>query len=197
MAAVPAGQAKFIRSSDYSPPFASVASAMPTAQAIKLAFDHLRSVATPTRPRVRRSQWTAALPVFAGHGFAPAHDDNLTALTADASIATGALSHVVGPYIADYFRRTTFFEEVLMFAWTAAARSWSAPSSTCRTAGTGQHSATRSLAFAYGARVAKASREWKMPDGQYSYGVFTRTLIDALRGARMTLPTRRSLPSIR
>lgn len=182
--AVPTGQAKLILSSDYSPPFTSATSAMPTATAIKLAFDHLRSVADENeRNGVGRNVGRRLYLFFAGHGFAPASRDDQTALlTAEASVANGQLSHVVGPYMADVFYHAKFFAEILLFM------------DCCRevmecTQLYMPYDDERASDFykvlrfyAYGARVAKESREWKMADGQF-HGVFTRTLLDALRGA--------------
>jgi hypothetical protein len=182
--AVPTGQAKLILSSDYSPPFTSATSAMPTATAIKLTFDHLRSVADENEGKgVGRNVGRRLYLFFAGHGFAPASRDDQTALlTAEASVANGPLSHVVGPYMADVFYHAKFFEEILLFM------------DCCRevmecTQLYMPYDDERASDFykvlrfyAYGARVAKESREWKMADGQF-HGVFTRTLLDALRGA--------------
>ena len=180
-AAVPEGQATLIRSSDYHPPFASEAAAMPTADAITVAFDHLRSMADENEGKgLGRVVGRRLYLFFAGHGFAPAHRDDLTALiTAEASIATARLSHVIGPYMGDVFWRAKFFEEILLFM------------DCCREvmecaqlympyadeSASDYHKVRRF--YAYGARVAKASREWKMADGQF-HGVFMKTLLDAL-----------------
>lgn len=180
--AVPAGQATLIRSSDYHPPFTSEASAMPTADAIKVAFDHLRSMADENEGKgLGRVVGRRLYLFFAGHGFAPAHRDDLTALlTAEASIATARLSHVVGPYMADIFWRAKFFEETLLFMdccrEVMECTQLYMPYEEERP--TDFHKGRRFYAF--GARVAKTSREWKMGDGEF-HGVFTKTLLDALR----------------
>jgi hypothetical protein len=181
--AVPVGQAKLIRSSEYGPPFASAASAMPTAEAIKLAFDHLRSIADANESKgLGRIVGGRLYLFFAGHGFAPAQDDNLTALlTAEASIDSARLSHIVGPYIADYFRRAKFFDEILMFMDCCREVMECAQLDVPYPAERASNFHEVRRFYAYGARVAKASREWKMGDGQY-HGVFTKTLLDALGG---------------
>jgi hypothetical protein len=181
--AVPVGQATLIRSSDYHPPFASAASAMPTADAIKVAFDHIRSIADENEGKGLGRVVGRRLYLFlAGHGFAPAQRDDLTALlTAEASIATARLSHIVGPYMADFFWRARFFEEILLFMdccrEVMECTQLYMPYEDERAS---DYNKVRRF-YAYGARVAKASREWKMADGQF-HGVFTKTLLDALGG---------------
>ena len=179
--AVPAAQIKLIVSSDF-PAISTQADAMPTAAAIKSAFDHLRTVADDNESRgLGRIVGGRLYLFFSGHGFAPAQSDDLTALlTAEASIASGQLAHIIGSYMADFFWRARYFEEILLFM------------DCCRTVmdcaqpykpyvderATDFYQVRRF--YAYGARAAKESREWKTPeDGQY-HGVFTRTLITAL-----------------
>src|SRR3954452_5954523 len=101
--AVPQEQAALIVSSAFKPPFNSQADAMPTAEAIKLAFDHLKEIADENDERGLGLSVGDRLYIFmAGHGFAPSLDDQLTALlTAEASVTTSELNHVVGSYMAD------------------------------------------------------------------------------------------------
>jgi hypothetical protein len=182
--AVPRGQATRILSSDYNPPFPDAASAMPTAEAVKLAFDHLRSLADQNGQKgLGRTVGERLYLFFSGHGFAPAHRDDLTALlTAEASVASAKLSHILGPYMADFFWRAAFFKEVVLFMDCCREVMECAqlymPYEDERAS---DYFSVRRF-YAYGARVAKESREWKMPDGEF-HGVFTRTLIDALGGA--------------
>src|SRR5471030_1970768 len=84
---VPKDQAKLIRSSDYGPPFTSAATAMPTQEAIKAAFDHLMTMADANAAKgLGRVVGDRLYLFFSGHGFAPDQDDGLTALlTANAS----------------------------------------------------------------------------------------------------------------
>jgi hypothetical protein len=181
--AVPKGQAKLILSSDYNPPFTSAAAAMPTAEAIKFAFDHLRSIADENEAKgVGREVGRRLYLFFAGHGFAPANRDDLTALlTAEASIANAQLSHILGSYMADFFWRAKFFEEILLFMDCCRSVMECAqlymPYDDERA--TDFYKVRRF--YAYGARVAKESREWKMADGKF-HGVFTTTLLNALEG---------------
>jgi hypothetical protein len=182
--AVPEGQAKCILSSDYDPPFATAAAAMPTAEAVKVAFDHLRSIADENEAKGNgRVVGDRLYLFFSGHGFAPAHRDDLTALlTAEASVAGAQLAHILGPYMADWFWRATFFKQILLFMDCCREVMECAqlymPYADERG---GDYFRVRRL-YAYGARVAKESREWKMADGQF-HGVFTKTLLDALGGA--------------
>lgn len=181
--AVPEGQAKLIRSSDF-PPFTTESGAMPTRTAIKEAFDHILSVADDNeRKGLGRTVGNRLYLFFSGHGFTPSHHDELTALlTAEASVADAKLTHVIGSYMADKFWRGKFFKEVMLFMDCCrdimdCAQLYT-PYDDER--GTDFYKGVRF--YAYGARVAKESREWMMADGLY-HGVFTKTLMDGLGGA--------------
>ncbi|PYQ62101.1 MAG: hypothetical protein DMF53_13870, partial [Acidobacteria bacterium] len=166
--AVPKAQAQCILSSDYHPPFASAAAAMPTAEAIKGAFDHLRSIADANVKAENGLGWTVGKRFylfFSGHGFAPSQNDELTALlTAEASVANAQLTHVIGSYMADIFWRAKFFDEILLFVDCCRSIMDCAqlymPYEIKRVSNYDQ---VRRF-YAYGARVAKESREWKMAD---------------------------------
>lgn len=182
--AVPKGQATLIRSSDYHPPFKDPATAMPNPEAIKAAFDHLLSIADQNEKKgLGREVGNRLYLFFSGHGFAPAQHDELTALlTANASIANAQLTHVIGSYMADKFWRGKFFNEILLFMDCCRSvmdcaqlyMPWTDERAT-------DYYKVRRF-YAYGARVAKESREWQMPDGKF-HGVFTKTLLDALGGS--------------
>jgi hypothetical protein len=180
---VPPGQATLIRSSDYGPPFLAPEKAMPTAEIIKAACDHLLAVASENESKgLGRVVGHRLYLFFAGHGFAPTHRDDLTALlTAEASVADAHLSHVLGPYMADFFWRGKFFEEILLFM-DCCRELMDCAQLYMPYAGQEERASdfwkVRRF-YAYGARVAKESREWKMADNQY-HGVFTKTLLDAL-----------------
>ena len=181
--AVPKPQATLIVSSDYHPPFTNAASAMPTAEGIKGAFDHLRSIADENEGKgLGREVGRRLYLFFSGHGFAPSQNDDLTALlTAEASIANAQLTHVIGSYMADFFWRAKFFEEILLFMDCCRSVMDCAQLYKPYEDERASDFYTVRRFYAYGARTAKESREWKMPDGQY-HGVFTRTLVDALGG---------------
>lgn len=181
--AVPPGQATLIRSSDF-PPFTTAAGAMPTRTALKKAFDHLLTLADENAAKdLGRTVGDRLYVFFSGHGFTPYKHLDLTALlTAEASVAEAKLMHLVGSYMADRFWSAKLFKETILFM------------DCCRTLmhcaqpynpyeeelATDFHEGRRF--YAYGARVAKESREWQMADGGY-HGVFTRTLLNALGGA--------------
>jgi hypothetical protein len=180
--AVPKDQAELIVSSRF-PSFTTAAAAMPTAEAIRAAFDHIRSIADENEKKgLGRMVGRRLYVFFAGHGFAPSQHDDLTAvLTAEASISDAQLNHVIGSYMADFFWRAKFFDEILLFMDCCRSvmecaqlyTPWEDERAT-------DYYAVRRF-YAYGARAAKESREWQMPDGKY-HGVFTRTLLDALSG---------------
>jgi hypothetical protein len=180
---VPRAQAILIKSSNY-PAFSDKSNAKPTADLIKAAFDTLFDVAAANAKAGKGRKVGRRLYLFfAGHGFAPDQQDELVALlTADASLATSELSHVIGSYFADTFWRARFFDEIVMFVDCCRnpmdCAQLYAPYPVDRAQD--YHKVRRFYAF--GAPVAKESREWKMADGKY-HGAFTATVLDALSGA--------------
>jgi hypothetical protein len=182
--AVPKDQAALVLSSNFHPPFKSLADAMPTAEKVKEAFDHLRAVAEENAVKGNGLVVGERLYLFfAGHGFAPSHRDDLTALlTADASVTGQKLSHVIGATLADWFWRARYFEQILLFMDCCRSIMECAQLFEPYPDRRGNNYYEVKRFYGYGARVAKESREWKTEDGK-SHGVFTRTLVDALRGA--------------
>lgn len=181
--AVPPSQAQLILSSKFEPPFPSVDQAMPTAAAIKGSFDHLFAVAAENEEKGIADIGQRLYLFFAGHGFAPSHRDDLTALvTAEAGIANANLSHVLGSHMADALWRSKLFREILLFMdccrsiMDCAQLFMPYPEERA----TDFHEGKRF--YAYGARVGKESREWQ-PPGKKCHGVFTMTLLEGLRGA--------------
>lgn len=182
--AVPTGQAQLILSSLYKPPFKSASDALPTAEAVKEAFDHLRSIAEENEKQENgRVVGRRLYLFFSGHGFAPSHRDDLTAmLTAEANVKQQKLPHIVCSYMADFFWRARFFDEILLFVDCCRSIMECGQLYMPYHEERGRDFWKVRRFYGYGARVAKESREWKMPDGKV-HGVFTRTLIDALNGA--------------
>src|SRR5258706_190811 len=182
--AVRKGQAQLILSKQYKPPFATVAAAMPTAQALKLSFDHLRSIADQNEAKnLGRIVGDRLYLFFSGHGFAPSQNDGLTAmLTAEASIASQQLNHIIGSYMADFFWRAAFFKEIMLFMDCCRSIDECSQLFMPYEEERGRDYWKGIKFKAYGARVAAESRERKMADGKV-HGIFTRTLMDALNGA--------------
>ena len=178
--AVPKAQASCILSSDF-PLFTTAAEAQPTAEAIKTAFDHLRSIADENGEKgLGRNVGDRLYLFFSGHGFAPSQHDELTALlTAEASVESAQLTHILGSYMADFFWRAKFFKEILLFMDCCRSIMDCAQLYMPYEDERASDFYTVRRFYAYGARTAKESREWKMADGKY-HGVFTRTLLDAL-----------------
>lgn len=183
---VPKEQAALITSSDFRPPFPNGASGMPTQAAIKLAFDHLLSFRETNEGNgLGRVIGDRLYLFFSGHGFAPDCDDKLAALLlADASTATCQLSHIIGSYMADTFWRGAYFKEVFLFM--DCCRSVMECSQLYKPYPNerGKDFDQVRHFYAYGARVGKEAREWPT-DGKKYNGVFTRTLIDGLKGAAL------------
>ena len=191
--AVPKGQAQLILSSMYNPPFKAATDAMPTAEAVKAAFDHLKSIAEENGENGNgRVVGRRLYLFFSGHGFAPSHRDDLTAiLTADANVKEDKLPHILCSYMADFFWRACYFEEILLFVDCCRSRMECSQLYMPYDDESGSEFWKVRRFYGYGARVGKESREWKMADGQV-HGVFTRTLIDALKGAATIRRTRRT-----
>jgi hypothetical protein len=181
---VPKGQAKLILSSQFKQPFPTAADAMPTADAIKDAFDHLKSVANENAENGNGLTVGDRLYIFlAGHGFAPSLDDQLTALlTAEASVANSQLQHIIGSYMADWFWRAGYFKQVLLFVDCCRSilpcTQLFKPYQDER----GRDFDQLTRFYAFGARIGQESREWT-PDGGVCHGVFTMTLMNGLQGA--------------
>ncbi len=181
--AVPEGQAKLILSSHYPHQFNAATDAQPTADAIKGAFDHLKEIANENAENGLGLTVGDRLYIFlAGHGFAPSYDDKLTALlTAEASVASSQLQHVIGSYMADWFWRAAYFKQILLFVDCCRSilpcTQLFQPYSDER----GKDYDLLSRFYAFGARIGQESREWA-PNGKF-HGVFTMTLMNGLRGA--------------
>ena len=112
--AVPGKNALRVLSSEFRQPFQSLVDAKPTAKEIVAVFDAVFRVAGENAERgIGYKVGRRVYLFFAGHGFAPSHRQDQTALVvADADPSTSQLAHVLGTYMADalyhrYARRLT------------------------------------------------------------------------------------------
>lgn len=163
--------------------FKEQGSTEPTATTVQALFDHLEEVKKQfmaekkTRKPFGRRLWV----YFSGHGFAPDIDDKLTALlTVDAKAGEFHRSHVITSMLADACADQGFFEEIFMFAdccrtvMPVTQLNVKKPSAVIT-----DRDQVRKF-YAYGARIGKESREWKV--GEQWRGVFTMTLLEGLKG---------------
>lgn len=181
--AVPKDQALGVFSSDFARPFPALTEARPTTEQITAAINRLIATAEASEERGDGLKAGDRLYLFfAGHGFAPSHRRDWTALLmANADTVTSQLAHFLGTYIADWMRDAAFFREVFLFMDCCRSiddcdqlfMPYPAELSPDR-------STVRSF-YAYGAREGAESRERNF-NGKI-HGVFTRALIDALQGA--------------
>jgi hypothetical protein len=180
---VPKDQAFCILSSEFKPPFKSAGDAKPTANEIKALFDRLRAIGEANAEKGSFRVGDRIYLFFAGHGFAPSHRQDQTALlVADADTANSQLAHILGTYMADTLYQLKLFDEIFLFMDCCRSSSECAqlfmpyPDDTAP-----DYWKTRRF-YAYGARAGQEARERDFGDGRF-HGIFTRTLLDGLRGA--------------
>ena len=113
---VPPGNVTLIVSSYYTPPFASRSSAKPIAQDVQDAFDNLQDIATDNNKKKKGLRTGRRLYIyFAGHGFSPRPDQTALLMANAAFEKVGPLYHILGQYTADWFFRTAYFDEIMLF----------------------------------------------------------------------------------
>lgn len=180
---VPRDQAFCILSSEFERPFKTAGDAKPTANEIKALFDRLRAIGEANAEKGAFRVGDRIYLFFAGHGFAPSHRQDQTALlVADADTATSQLAHILGTYMADTLYQLKLFDEIFLFMDCCRSSSECAqlfmpyPDDTAP-----DYWRTRRF-YAYGARAGQEARERDFGDGKV-HGIFTRTLLDGLRGA--------------
>ena len=180
--AVPAGQALLALSSQFSPPFPSAAEARPTAEPIVKFFERLEDVAAASNARgdgfvVGRRLYL----YFCGHGFAPTEAE--TALLMANATRTRVGHHIPGRAYADWFYKTDYFQEVLLFMDCCRETYPKVPvNNFIFTEKFGQEWQDRERSFyAFATKWSRLSRE-KVVAGGKAHGIFTATLLAGLKG---------------
>ncbi|HVG23909.1 MAG TPA: caspase family protein [Thermoanaerobaculia bacterium] len=180
---VPKDRAFRLLSSDFHPPFAALTDAKPTVKEIVKLFDEIRAVADANANKGKGYRAGERIYLFfAGHGFAPSHRQDQTALlVADADTATAQLAHILGTYMADSLYQARLFDEIFLFM--DCCRSSSECSQLFMPYADEQAEEYWKVRrfYAYGARAGKEAREREF--GGKVHGIFTRTLLDGLEGA--------------
>jgi hypothetical protein len=161
-------------------PFRSVEVAKPTEEHIRKAGERLQNKgkSTPQR-RIGRRLYL----YMAGHGFAPRQDQTALLMANATKDRVGPPYHWLGPYTAEYFRRSGYFDEILLFM--DCCREIYSPEGLNFAWGpvTATDFPERVKRFyAFATRWSRLSREEPMADGVVR-GVFTAALLEGLRGA--------------
>lgn len=181
--AVPEDHAFCVLSSTFPRPFQTLVDAKPTAQEITDTFEALRKVANANVEK--GDGYTIGRRIylfFAGHGFAPSHRQDQTALiVADAQPGHGQIAHFMGSWIADWLYEARLFEEVFLFMDCCRSSNECAQLYTPFENEPADDFWKVRRFYAYGSRAGKEARERDF-NGKV-HGIFTRTLLDGLRGA--------------
>lgn len=181
---VPADQVALILSSDF-PPALKATRAEPTNLRVQQAFEDLQDVAEDNARNGLGKRVGRRLYIYlSGHGFAPRGIvDDAALLTANAT-KTRAGYHVLGKLFANWFLRSNYFDEAVLFM--DCCREVYSPATASIPPYidvTGPEGLDKARAFyAFGTKWSRLSRERLMDDGLV-HGVFTWALLKGLDGA--------------
>lgn len=170
--AVPAENVELILSPE-PPPGTSPLKAEPTTTALEAAFDALYDLGDQNNGRAGRRLYL----YMAGHGFAPTLEDAALLM---ANAARGRVHHLAGRPYANWFRRSAFFDEVVLFMDCCRENY---PRSPVRPCHLDTINGPRLARHFYGLATewSRAARE--VPDGNgVVHGQFTTALLAGLRG---------------
>src|SRR5262245_51124626 len=178
--AVPEDQVAKILSSQF-PAAAKPSLAEPSTARVELAFRSLMEEAEANEQAGNGKRTGRRLYIYmSGHGCAPRFED-AALLTADATKTVP--SHVLGKLYANWFLRSNFFDEAVLFM-DCCRESYpkTPPHIPTFVEMTGPEGVEKARSFfGFGTKWAQASRERTMDDGKV-HGVFTWALIKGLRG---------------
>ncbi len=161
----------------------------PTVEQITEFFEDLESLAKTNAAKEKGFTIGRRLYIFlSGHGFKPT-DEETALLTANAQME--ALHHLPGKAWANLFYKGLRFEEILLFMDccrpTVPKTPLSAP--LLRIAPDPKYRDVGKVFYAFATTSGRSARERVMDDGKV-HGVFTRALLEGLRGAALTDPNR-------
>ena len=179
--AVPAEQVALILSSQF--PAAGVAThAEPTSLRVQQAFEDLQDVAEANGEAGKGHRVGRRLYIYlSGHGCAPRFGD-AALLTANATRMRVGY-HILGKLYADWFLRSNFFDEAVLFM-DCCRESYpqATPNIPPYMDMTGPDAVDKAKKFyGFGTKWSRLSRERLMPDGRM-HGVFTWALLKGLQG---------------
>lgn len=179
---VPKEQVARILSSDFNPAV-SPSKAEPTAARVQQAFDDLQDIADVNQKAGNGLNVGRRLYIYlSGHGCAPGFKD-AALLTANAT-PTRAGYHILGKLYADWFLRSNFFDEAILFMDCCRENyPQTPPNIPPYVTMTGVDAVDKARSFyGFGTKWSRLSRERKMDDGLV-HGIFTTALLEGLRGA--------------
>jgi hypothetical protein len=181
--AVPPEQVARILSSQFQPPAATARDAEPTNLRVQYAFEDLQGVADANAKAGRPRRVGRRLYVYlSGHGCAPRFGD-AALLTANAT-QLHAGYHILGKLYANWFLRSNFFDQAVLFMDCCRESYPQVPPSLppwSDITGTDAVDKTRSF-YGFGTKWSRLSRERVMEDGKV-HGIFTWALMKGLQGA--------------
>lgn len=179
--AVPEEQVALILSSKF-PLAATPKDAEPTSLRVQQAFEDLQDVSDTNAKAKKGHRVGRRLYIYlSGHGCAPRFDD-AALLTANATQLRAGY-HILGKLYADWFLRSNYFDEAVLFM-DCCRESYPQvpPNLPPWTDITGPFAVDKTRTFyGFGTKWSRLSREHQMADGQV-HGVFTWALIQGLRG---------------
>jgi hypothetical protein len=180
---VPAKNVQLIVSSKYTKPATTPESARPMVNDVQKAFEKLQAIAEANAASGKGLRTGRRLYIYmAGHGFAP-RDDQTALLMANATRSrVGPVYHILGQYTADWFFKSKYFEEVLLFM-DCCREVYPVMGLNMSFGETHAPGAVDKVKRFYGfaTKWSRLSREKNI--GGTSRGVFTATLMKGLEGA--------------
>ncbi|HBB97732.1 MAG TPA: hypothetical protein DC054_20320 [Blastocatellia bacterium] len=179
---VPPEQIAYISSSKF-PAQNLPGKAEPAAATVQRAFDDLQDLAEQNSKAGNGLRVGRRLYIYlSGHGCAPRLNDSAL-LTANATPQRAGY-HILGRLYADWFLRSNFFDEAILFM-DCCRESYpqTPPNIPPYIDVTGADAMDKAKAFyGFGTKWSRLSRERKMADGKV-HGVFTTALVEGLKGA--------------
>jgi hypothetical protein len=177
---VPAQQVALILSSQF-PAAPNAIRAEPSAYHIQQAFEDLQEVANTNKAAGNGMQTGRRLYIYlSGHGCAPRFDDSAL-LAANATLQRAGY-HILGKLFANWFLRSNYFEEAVLFMDCCRENVAVPPSIPPYIDINGPEGVDKARTFfGFGTKWARLSRERLMPDGKI-HGIFTWALLQGLKG---------------
>jgi hypothetical protein len=179
--AVPKEQIALILSSDFSP-VAVPSRAEPTTLRVQQAFEDLQDVADASQKAGAGRRVGRRLYIYlSGHGCAPRLNDSAL-LTANATKLRPGY-HILGKLYADWFLRSNFFDQAILFMDCCRENYPQAPPNIppyLDITGTAAMDKSRTF-YGFGTKWSRLSRERAMADGKV-HGIFTWAVLAGLRG---------------
>lgn len=180
-----AGRAKLIISSKCKPPppYSVFFKAEPTIARIGQVFEEMYYLSEQKRQSGQGRQIGRRLYLyFAGHGLAPADNNQVALLMANSTVGVWN-NHISGTGWAEWFYKAGCFEDVLLFMDCCRDYRPAITPNPVFPEALGGNELQKKRFYAYATEWGKKSWERQMEDDGEVHGVFTRTLMRGLWGA--------------